>query len=186
MIPRITHWNLVLTIGVSTMLLACAPRPVTHTIQEIEPPPPPTQVYFYPLHGQSAKQQDQDRYHCYLWAKQQTGFDPSAPQLAPHQRLQVVSDPAPGSDTAAGAIAGAVIGAMIAGPHDSAEGAIVGAMTGAMMGAAADTARQQEAEQLQSYYDQRTAQRNAHIEQKASNYRRAMTACLEGRGYSVR
>lgn len=166
---------------------ACAPMPpVTRTVAAPAPPPPPTQVYFYPLHEQSAAQQDRDRYECYLWAKKQTGFDPSAPQLAPHQRLEVVAEPAPGSDTAAGAVTGAIIGSMAAGRHDSAEGAVAGAIAGAMLGASSDTARAQEAQRLQSRYDRQAEQRQAALEQAASNYRRAMTACLEGRGYSVR
>jgi len=38
---------------------------------------------------------------------------------------------------------------------------------------------------IQSRYDQRDADRNARIEQQAQGYRRAMSACLEGRGYTV-
>jgi hypothetical protein len=59
-------------------------------------------------------------------------------------------------------------------------------MAGAILGASSDAARQQEAASAQAYADQQSVQRNSTVEQKASNYRRAMTACLEGRGYSVR
>jgi len=177
----------VVLIGLGSALAACASQPTTRLVSEAESAPlPPTQVYFYPLHDQTAKQQDRDRYQCYLWAKKQTGFDPSAPQLAPHQRLEVIPEPAPGHDTAVGAVTGAIIGSMITGPHDSGSGAIAGAVTGAAIGAASDTARQQEAERLQSHYDRQSAQRYAELERQANEYRRAMTACLEGRGYSVR
>jgi hypothetical protein len=138
------------------------------------------------LHDQSAEQQGRDRYECYLWARQQTGFDPSAPLLAPHQRVEVIPQPPPGHDAAAGAVTGAVIGSIITAPHDSGKGAIIGAVAGAMAGAASDAARQQEAERIQAQYDRQAALRNASIEGKAKNYRRAMAACLEGRGYSVR
>jgi len=186
--PRIRHWKGVMMVGVGCLLAACAYPPTVRTVpaEEASSPPPPTQVYFYPLHNQAPEQQDRDRYECYLWAKNQTGFDPSAPQLAPHQRLQVIAEPAPGSDTAAGAVAGAIIGSVISSPHNSAGGAIVGAMTGAMIGATSDAARQQQAANLQEHYDRQSAQDRARIEQQASNYRRAMMACLEGRGYSVR
>lgn len=149
-------------------------------------PPPVAQVYFYPTAGQSPAQQDRDRYECYLWAVKQTGFDPSQPQLSPHQRVEVVPMPAPGHDTAVGAVTGAVIGAAVSRPHDALGGAVVGAAAGAIIGAASDTARQQQAERIQRTYEQRDAQRAASIEEQVQNYRRAMTACLAGRGYSVR
>ncbi len=166
-------------------LAACASPPVARTVAA-PAPPPPTQVYFYPLRAQDAGRQDRDRYECYLWARKQTGFDPSAPQLAPHQRLEVVPDAAPGHDTAVGAVTGALLGSMVAGPHDGGGGAVAGAVAGAMIGASSDTARAQQARHLQSRIDRQTAERQAAVERAASGYRRAMTACLAGRGYSVR
>ncbi len=162
------------------------PRPVVQPAEAPQPPPPSTQVYFYPNKGQSAAQQDRDRYECYLWAVKQTGFDPSAPQLAPHQRLEVVPNPPPGHDTAAGAVTGAVLGAIVSPPGRTAGGAAIGALAGAIIGAASDTARQEQAERLQERYDRRGAQPAGRIEQQAGSYRRALGACLEGRGYSVR
>ena len=32
--------------------------------------------FIYPDKGQSAEQQEKDKYECYAWAKGQTGFDP--------------------------------------------------------------------------------------------------------------
>jgi len=149
-------------------------------------PLPPTQVYFYPTRGQSTEQQGRDRYECYLWAKKQTGFDPSQPNLAPHQRFEVVPQAPPGRDTAVGAVTGAVIGAVVAPRGRSAEGAVVGAVVGTVAGAASESARAEEVARAQQRVDQREARRRADLEQQAANYRRAMTACLEGRGYTVR
>jgi hypothetical protein len=149
-------------------------------------PPPTTQVYFYPTAGQSPEQQNRDRYECYLWAVKQSGFDPSQPHLAPHQRVEVVPMPAPGHDTVAGAATGAIVGAAVSRPRDVGEGAVVGAIAGALLGAASDASRTAQAEQVQRRYDQRDAERNAVVEQQATNYRRAMGACLEGRGYTVK
>jgi hypothetical protein len=143
-------------------------------------------VYFYPTRGQSAAQQDRDRYECYLWARKQTGFDPSSPQLAPHQRLEVQPMPPTGHDTVVAAATGAVLGAIVSPPGRTAEGAAVGAVTGAVVGAASDAERQEQAERVQQCYDQRAAQRAAQFERQASGYRRAMAACLQGRGYTVR
>lgn len=52
-------------------------------------PPPENQVvqdsaihkklFIYPKKGQSAEQQETDRYDCYRWAVNQTGFDPTQP-----------------------------------------------------------------------------------------------------------
>ncbi len=34
------------------------------------------EIYIYPNEGQSDEQRDRDRYECYLWASEQTGYDP--------------------------------------------------------------------------------------------------------------
>jgi len=174
----------------SALLLgACAHQRgyVEEPAPEVAPPQrPSTQVYFYPSAGQSPEQQDRDRYECYLWAMQQTGFDPSQPNLAPHQRVTVTPVPPPGHDTATGALTGAAIGAVVSEPGNKAGGAVVGAVAGAAIGAMSDKARQEQAQRMQESYNRADAERNARLEQQASEYRRAMAACLEGRGYSVR
>jgi hypothetical protein len=173
-------------LGVLALALAACAAPAPREVAAPRPPPPPTQVYFYPTQGQNLEQQNRDRYECYLWAVKQTGFNPSQPQLAPHQRLEVLPTVPPGQDVAVGAATGAVLGAVVAPPGRSAEGAAVGAVAGAVAGAGVAGARQQEAERLQQQYERRDAQRSVRLEQQAANYRRAMTACLEGRGYAVR
>lgn len=150
---------------------------------------PPTRVYFYPTAGQGAAQQDRDRYECHLWAVKQSGFDPSLPLPAPSPRVEVIPSPPPGHDTAVGAVTGAVIGAAIGSPRSTGEGAVVGAVAGAVIGAASDASRQEQAEVIERRYDQRrydqSSQRTAQVERQAQEYRRAMGACLEGRGYAV-
>lgn len=154
-----------------------APRPVAYA-----GPPPNTTVYAYPEHDQSADQQSRDRYECSLWAVQQTGFDPSAPNVPPEDRV-VASGPPPGTGTAIGAIAGAVLGAAISGPYDRGAGAVFGGLTGAMIGSASDASRVQQNEMEMNEQERQQA---VAMAQKASEYRRALSACLEGRGYSVR
>ena len=174
------HWPALFT---ALTLVACAPAPTLPVAEQ--PLPPETEVYFYPNRGQGAARQERDRYDCYSWARKQTGFDPSAPGLAPHQRVRVIPTAPPGRDTAAGAVTGAVIGAVVSPPGRGAEGAAIGAVAGAMIGAASEAARQEQVERVQQRYDRRQAQRMARLEQQASGYRRAMAACLEGRGYTV-
>lgn len=145
-----------------------------------------TQVYFYPVKGQSAEQQSRDHYECYNWAMSQTGFDPSLSSIVPVQRVRVVPMPPPGHDTVVMSIAGAVLGALIAGPRHAAGGALIGAAGGAAAGAASDISRQQSSRQLEEAYDKSNEARDMQKERKALDFRRAMSACLEGRGYSVK
>jgi len=174
------------------LLAACYPatyRPVEQPMpRESAAPqrPPSTQVFFFPQRGQSNEQQSRDHYECYNWAIQQTGFDPGESAIPTDQRVQVVPMPPPGHDTAVLAVAGAVLGALLGGPRHAAGGAIIGATGGVIAGAASDTARQEEAQRLNEYYATQHRISDAQLEAKAANFRRAMSACLEGRGYSVR
>jgi len=149
------------------------------------PPPPSTQVIFYPNAGQSPAQQDRDRYECYRWSVQQTGFDPSAPMVAPHQRVEVVPAAPPNVNTATGALTGAFLGAAVSDPRHAGGGAILGAIAGGLLGAAVDQGNAQQVERAQQRLDQYQGQRVAQNELQAANFRRAMTACLGGRGYTV-
>jgi len=149
-------------------------------------PLPSTPIYFYPTRAQSMEQQERDRYECYLWAVKKSDFDPGQAQLAPHQRVEVKPASPPGSDVAAGAASGAIIGSILSSRHDHGQGLIFGAITGAILGAASEFAKQQQAQQIQQHYDAMDARRYAQLESQARNYRRAMSACLDGRGYTVR
>jgi hypothetical protein len=145
-----------------------------------------TQIYFYPTKGQSTEQQSRDHYACYNWAADQTGFDPSRSSIIPEQRVRVVPMPPPGHDTVVMSIAGAVLGALIAGPRHAGGGALIGAAGGAMAGAASDISRQESARQMEEAYANHNVARDVQKERKALDFRRAMSACLEGRGYNVR
>jgi len=145
-----------------------------------------TQVYFYPRAGQTNEQQSRDQYDCYNWAIKQTGFDPGQSAIPRDDRVRVVPMPPPGHDTATLAIAGAVLGALIGGPRHAGQGALIGATGGAIAGAASDASRMEAARQQEEAYNAQDRLRGARIEEKAFGFRRAMSACLEGRGYSVR
>jgi len=133
------------------------------------------QPIVYPAKGQSAQQQQTDEGQCHVWAKNQTGVDPAAMAAAPA--------PPPPSNTvgggervrgaARGAVGGAAIGA-IAG--DTGKGAAAGAVVGTARGGR--EARQKQGAQQQSVDNQRA--------QQLDTYNRAIGACLEARGYTVR
>lgn len=45
--------------------------------QRSEPAPATTKLYVYPAAGQSKEQTAEDRYQCYTWAVDQSGYDPT-------------------------------------------------------------------------------------------------------------
>ena len=143
-------------------------------------------IYVYPSKGQTEKQLDRDRYECHNWAVAQSHYNPSDVHLAPHQQVRVVEMPPPGRDTAVGAMTGAVIGSSVAGRHHSGEGAVAGAIIGAMVGASSDAARQKAASQVDTRMSAEQQAERARLEKQAADYRRAISACLEGRGYTVK
>ncbi len=175
------------------LLAGCVEAPPPRPYAPPPPPPPPperpvTDIYAYPQNNQSPDQQERDRYECNLWAVKQTGFDPSAPNVPPHDRYRVVAaGPPPGAGTAIGAITGAILGAAIAGPRDAGAGLLLGGVAGGLVGNASEQQQRAAAqEQADAINNARTAQEVAAIDARASNYRRALSACLEGRGYTVK
>ena len=176
----------VLAVLAGAALSACVTAPESRPSAAQASPVPavqPTKVYFYPLQGQSEAQQDRDQYECFNWAVRQTGFDPSRHAVPVEQRAAVEPARSPGQAIGAAAAVGAVIGAIAARPGNTAEGAVVGAMAGTVLGSAAAAAEQSDAERVSRYRERRVDRR---FDQQAGEFRRATSACLEGRGYSVK
>jgi hypothetical protein len=171
------------------LLAGCVAAPPPRPVYAPPPPDKPnTDVYAYPLNNQSPDQQERDRYECNAWAVKQSGFDPSGPNVPPHDRYRVVAvGPPPGSGTAFGAVTGAILGAVIAGPRNAGAGLIVGGVAGGLVGTAAEQQQRAAADtQAQQIANNQSAQQMAVIDARAANYRRALGACFEGRGYSVK
>ena len=129
----------------------------------------------YPAKGQSAAQQQKDDAECYAWAKQTTGIDPAAVASSPPPQQ---TGPAAGGGqrvrgAARGAAGGAAIGAITG---NAGEGAGVGAVVGTMAGGR--RARQDQAAQNQQAVAQQQDLINTHY--------RAFSACMEGRGYTIK
>jgi hypothetical protein len=159
-------------------LAACVtPPPRTYAV----PAPQPQRIFVYPARGQSPEQTDRDRYECHVWAVQTTGVDPSRADASPYERVVVQPANPPGTGTAVGAVGGAILGALIAGPRNAGAGLLIGGATGALVGTAADASAQQQAQQTQAQINQSVAAGHA----RADTYRRALSACLEGRGYTI-
>jgi hypothetical protein len=175
---RISRAGLRYAIPISLMavLTACVtPPPRVVAI----PPPPPQRVFVYPANGQSQEQTARDRYECHNWAVAQSGVDPSRPGA--YQQVIVQPSTPPGANAVGGAIAGAIIGSIIGGPRNAGAGLILGGATGAIVGSAADANAQTQARQTQQQINQSAAEGRA----QADAYRRAIGACLQGRGYTV-
>lgn len=138
-------------------------------------PPSSMGVVIYPAKGQSAQQQDRDRYECYEWARGQSGFDPAQPT----QPASI--SPASASRTPAAMAGGAIGGAAIAEltHNDPGHGAAAGALGAAMIG------RVREQQMAQARQQQAAQQQSARSQQRAI-YDRAFGACMEARGYTVR
>ena len=167
------------------LLVACETAPPPRHYARAEAPVesvPPQRVYFYPQRDQSPEQQDRDRYECYNWAVRQTGFDPGRRGVPPEQLQAAVPQPS-GTAAIGGAAVGAVLGAAVSSPGHAGGGAIIGAVTGGLLGAAAEQSAQTEAAQYNRVQQRRY---NRGYGRELAEYRRAMSACLEGRGYSVK
>jgi hypothetical protein len=142
------------------------------------------QQFVYPAKGQTADQQKKDEYECYQWATQQSGFDPqkAAQQPAPPPQQQAAA-PASGGrlkGAAKGAAAGSVVGHV--GDVDSTDATRAGAAVGAMKGGAQQR-KQRAAQQQAAAQQQQTATQQQGGQ---ANFQKARTACLEGRGYTIK
>jgi hypothetical protein len=151
-----------------------APPPRMLTVAELG-------MFVYPAKGQPAEQQRKDEEACYGWAEANTGLT-----LVPGS----VNTQAAGSAAARGAGEGRVIGTAAAGAAtglaigaiagDAGRGAAIGAVAGSVGGVRGRVRAQQTAAQQGA---QQAVQAN---QQAVDQFRRAMKACLEARGYSVR
>lgn len=134
-------------------------------------------LHTFPAKDQTPQQRQTDEAACYVWAKQDSGFDPVAAgsntaasgSAAPPKGLGI-------GGVATGAGGGAAIGA-IAG--DAGKGAAIGAAAGGMRGRMAQKRAQAQAQQQAQMKSQT---------QKAGldNFKRAFGACMEAKGYSVK
>ncbi len=138
-------------------------------------------LFVYAAEGQSEDQQSRDMWECQDWARQTTGFDPMATP-------QASTPPPPTEAPRGGALRGGAIGAagglaVGALTGNARRGALIGGGGGALMGGL----RRNEQNRQQAHAEEQWAQQEAaQLQHNRSAFNRALTACLEGRGYSVR
>lgn len=134
-------------------------------------------LYVFPAKEQTKETQDADEAACYKWAIEQSGVDPLNPPDVQAASVDTSPDGTAVRSAARGAAAGAAIGA-IAG--DAGKGAAIGAATGGMGGMRAkrggDARQKQQSEAA-------AAQQEADM---MASYKKAYSACMEGKGYTVK
>ncbi|MBV9725013.1 MAG: hypothetical protein JO299_07550 [Gammaproteobacteria bacterium] len=189
------------------LLLGALLTPVAHAQQAAPPAPPPSTaaaapaapqgslsqslgVFTFPAKNQSSTQQSNDEAACYGWAKSQTGIDPmnvkpaQPPPAEPSQEQANTGGGERARGAARGAAGGALIGA-IAG--DAGTGAAAGAAAGALSGGAAKRqAKRNAAAQQQQQQAAAEQQAQAAMAQQKATYNKAFSACMEGKGYTVK
>lgn len=141
-----------------------------------------SELMIFPSQGQSAEQTEKDKFDCYQWAKQQSGFDPMAPPVTssapPGQQ-----DPGGGAvrGAARGAVLGLATGAIM--NNDKGRSAAAGAAAGGLIGGMRRRDQVNQQQQQRQQWEQQEANRYA---QQRATYNRAIAACLEGKGYTVK
>ena len=133
-------------------------------------------LYVFPAKDQSTAQQAEDECYCYKWAVQQSGIDPLNPPQVQAQQVQTGPDGSAVGGAARGALAGVAIGA-IAG--DAGKGAAIGAASGAMLGHRASRVGRSQQQQANN---QAAGQAEADM---INSFKKAYSACLQGKGYTV-
>ena len=134
-------------------------------------------LHAFPAKDQTPQQQQSDEFACYSWAKQDSGFDPIA--AGSNAAASGYSAPPVGlgiGGAAVGAAGGVALGA-IAG--DAGKGAAIGATAGGIRGRMVQRRAQAQAQQQAQAKSQT---QKAGLE----NFKRAFSACMEGKGYSVK
>jgi hypothetical protein len=156
-------------------------------------------VFVFPADDQTTEQQAQDEATCYQWATTNTGTDPNAiakQQQANQQQAQADQQAAKAAGQGAtqgagarGAVRGAAAGAIIGeiASDDAGKGAAWGAAAGAVSGRRqAQRAQAQAQAQAQQQASAQAEQREALTAEQMANFKKAFSACLEAKQYSVK
>ena len=134
------------------------------------------ELIILPARGQGEEQMEQDKYTCYQWAKKETGFDP--------MEVPKATEPPPKEEPKKGGVLrGAAGGAIVGGIIDGSDGAKKGAAAGGVVGGVRRGRQSRAEEQKMEQWEQDQA---AIYSQKRNTYNRAYSACLEGKGYTVK
>lgn len=137
-------------------------------------------LFVYPSSDQEPDQQRTDEQECYTWASETTGINPRQP---PSSQAPVS---APQEDTAQAAASTAARSAarnvLIANATDNdwEDAAALGLVFGSSRGARNARRRNEQAQ------SEAVAEQQAASQQEVQQFKNAFSACIEGRGYTIR
>jgi hypothetical protein len=160
---------------------AAAPATTPMTMKEVKQK---LGMIVYPAKGQAAAQQESDEYGCLVWAADQLGLKPGTPPpdakaagAAAAAKVDSATTGVAVKSAAKGAAAGAIIGSI---SGNAGAGAGYGAAAGAIGGRRAKKQAVASADA--------EAQKKVEAEQKAKmeSLKKAMSACLEPKGYTIK
>jgi outer membrane lipoprotein SlyB len=136
----------------------------------------------FPAQGQSDEQMDQDKYACYNWAKKESTFDPMAvPTASAPPPKQKETKASTGRGAVGGALLGAGLGKITGG--GAKKGAVVGGLGGAVVGGSRKAGTEEENKKANQQW---ANEQGAEYAQNRNHYNRAFSACMEGKGYTVK
>lgn len=166
---RLTYWNFAASIALLGALAVHA-----NAAEDL------SQLRVTPQRNQTAEQARRDRYECHNWAVEESGETPVAVPTRTREptRRELREERRKRAERVDKIVNGAVIGAGLGGivrsgrDHNPAEGVLAGAAVGAAIGAAVGRDKDRDADD------------GADVAQP-SGYLRALSACMEGRGYSI-
>jgi hypothetical protein len=140
------------------------------------------ELIIFPAQGQSDEQMEQDKYACYTWAKKESNFDPMAvPTASAPPPKQKETKASAGRGAFGGALLGAGLGKITGG--SARKGAVAGGVGGAVVGGSRKAGT---AEENKKANQQWANEQGADYTQRRNHYNRAFSACMEGKGYTVR
>ena len=159
---------------VKIVLVCCALALMSPLVAQAQDP------FVYPNHGQSNEQMERDKWECYNWARQQSGFDPmQVPTATSAPPPKQSEGPGAVGGAAGGALGGLAIGAIFG---NSKKGAKIGAASGGLLGGMSRSDARRQNDRNRRQWEQ---QQTANYANSRNNYNRAYSACLGGRGYTV-
>jgi len=135
------------------------------------------ELYVFPSEEQNQQTQDADEMACYKWAMEQSGYDPINPPEIQAEQVDRSVDGTAVRGAARGAAAGAAIGAI---GGDAGEGAAIGAVVGGLRGRRAKVV----GDEMEQQHN--TAAAAAKEKELLDGFKKAFSACMEGKGYTVK
>jgi hypothetical protein len=138
----------------------------------------------YPAQGQSQEQMEKDEFQCIRWARDQTGFDPMqtprATSAPPAKEKEVWGA---GKTGVAGAAGGAVVGGLAAGRKGALRGGLIGGAGGALIGGMRRSSQRDREEKRRQQWEREEVN---NYNRTRNEFNRAFSACMTGRGYTVK